>query len=228
MTSSRSRALLAVAAVAAIIYFARMSAGPPGLLVALKPVPVLALAAWAWPGAARAGRWIAVGLLVCAVGDVLLALDAFTAGVAAFLVAHLFFVAAFLAQTRRPRLLRALPFLAWGGGAFALLAPVLGRSLWPVAAYMLTICTMMWRAAALPGADGVPPRQAWWALVGAMLFGASDTLLALNRFHTPWPDAPYLVMLTYWAGTAALARSARPPSGNPAMFRYHHAGPPAA
>jgi alkenylglycerophosphocholine hydrolase len=194
----------------------------------LKPLPVIALAAWAWPQTPRAARGIPLGLLVCAVGDVLLALDLFLAGVAVFMAAHLLYIWAFLGLTRRLRPVRAVPFLVWGAGTFALLAPVLGRNLWPVAIYMVVICAMMWRAAALPGAETLAARAGWWALAGALLFGASDTLLALYRFYNPWPDAPVMVMLLYWAGQACLARAAGPPSGISPAFLYHHAGPPAA
>jgi uncharacterized membrane protein YhhN len=228
MTSSRRRLVLAAGAGAAVAYLALLGAGPPALLVALKPLPVIALAAWAWPGTPREARGVPRGLLVSSAGDVLLALDAFLAGVAVFLAAHLLYIRAFVGLSRRPRPLRILPFLVWGGGTFALLAPVLGRNLWPVAVYVIVIVAMMWRAAALVGAPGVAPREAWWALAGALLFGASDTLLALHRFHTPWPDAPLLVMVLYWAGQAALARAVRPPSGISAALLYHHAGPPAA
>lgn len=228
MTSRARRLVLAGGAAAAVAYLTVLYTGPPAARVALKPLPVIALAVWAWPGTPRAARGIPLGLLVCAAGDVLLALDAFLAGVAVFLAAHLLYVWAFLSLTRRPRPFRAIPFLVWGAGTFALLAPVLGRNLWPVAAYVVVISAMMWRAAALVGADTLAPRAGSWALAGALLFGASDTLLALHRFYNPWPDGPLMVILLYWAGQACFARAVGPPSGISTGFRYHHAGPPAA
>ena len=105
---------------------------------------------------------------------------------------------------------------------------MLGALVGPVAVYVLAICVMMWRAAAGVGSTGAPTREEWWALAGAVWFGMSDTLLALHRFLTPWPDAPYVYMVLYWAGQAALARSVRPAAGISAAIRYHHAGPPAA
>jgi uncharacterized membrane protein YhhN len=224
------RALLAAAALAALAYLALWPSAPRPWLAVVKPVPVLCLAAWCWPRSGpRAARLISAGLVVSAVGDVLLVYDRlFLAGVGVFLVAHLCYTGAFLARTRRPRPFRLLPFLAWGAAAFALLGPVLGSLMAPVGVYMLAICVMMWRAAACVGAAGEPRREAWWALAGAVMFGLSDTMLALHRFLTPWPDAPYLVMVLYWTGQAGLARSARPPAGIPSRFQYHHAGPPAA
>jgi alkenylglycerophosphocholine hydrolase len=229
MTSRHRPWLLALGALAALAYLALMAAAPLALRVFLKPVPVLCLAAWCGPGRGRASlRLVRAGLVVSAVGDVLLELPRlFLPGVAVFLTAHLCYTAAFLVEERRWRVLRALPFLIWGGAAFALLGPVLGALMFPVLVYVLAICVMMWRAAARVGGAGAPRREAWYGLAGAVAFGASDTLLACSRFLTPWPDAPYLVMLLYWAGQAGIARSVRP-AGIPAGFLYHHAGPPAA
>jgi uncharacterized membrane protein YhhN len=230
MTSRHGHGLLALGAAAALGYLALLPSAPLAVRVLLKPVPVLCLAAWCWPGRARAStRLVGAGLLASAVGDVLLEVPRmFLPGMAAFLAAHLGYTAAFVIEARRWRVLRAVPFLLWGAAGFALLAPVLGRLVWPVLAYVLAICVMMWRAAARVGATGAPRREEWFALCGAVAFGASDTLLAFSRFMTPWPDAPYLVMLLYWAGQAGIARSARPAAGIPAGFLYHHAGPPAA
>jgi alkenylglycerophosphocholine hydrolase len=229
MTSRHRAWLLALGALAALAYLALMASAPVALRACLKPVPVLCLAAWCGPGRGRAStRLVRAGLVVSAVGDVLLELPRlFVPGVAVFLTAHLCYTAAFVVEERRWRVLRAVPFLLWGGAAFALLGPVLGALMFPVLVYVLAICVMMWRAAARVGGAGTTRREAWFALAGAVAFGASDTLLACARFLTPWPDAPYLVMLLYWAGQAGIARSVRP-AGIPAGFLYHHAGPPAA
>jgi uncharacterized membrane protein YhhN len=50
--------------------------------------------------------------------------------------------------------------------------------------------------------------------VGAVLFGLSDTLIAIDRFRTPFPGAPYAIIILYWAGQAGIAASAlvAPPS----------------
>ena len=228
MTSRTRAVVLAAAAAAALAYLFLLASAPGWLLATLKPVPVLALAAWCWPADGGRDRLVPAALVVSAVGDVLLAVDRFLAGVAVFLLAHLLYTAAFLLRTRRPRPLRALPFLAWGAAVYVPIAPVLGGLVVPVAVYVIAICVMMWRAAAAVGRTGEPRREDWWALAGAVLFAASDTLLALHRFVTPWPDVPYAVMVLYWAGQAGLARSVRPSPGIPAGFRYHLAGPPAA
>ena len=117
-------------------------------------------------------------------------------------------MAAFLAVERRPALGRALPFLAWGLGALALLRPGLGPMALPVALYVAVICAMMWRAAARVGSPGTPALAAALGLAGAVAFGASDTLIAFNRFAAPVSGARWPIMVLYWLGQSGIAASA--------------------
>jgi alkenylglycerophosphocholine/alkenylglycerophosphoethanolamine hydrolase len=179
------------------------------LWLAFKPLPVLGLALWVLgaPKSAYRNR-LAAGLAVSLVGDVLIE-GSFVVGLAAFLLAHIAYVAAFLADTTRPRLLRALPIAAYGAVMTAFLWPGLGDLRPAVVAYVVAICTMVWRAAARVGHAGAPRAGEWAALVGAVFFALSDTLIALDRFHAPVPYARVAIILLYWAGQAGLAGSAR-------------------
>jgi uncharacterized membrane protein YhhN len=162
------------------------------------------MAAWVASGAHTAAAWLVVaGLALSLIADVVIE-SSFLAGLAVFLLAHVAYIAAFTARTRQPRLALALPFVLWGVIVLARLWPTLGPMRIPVLAYSLVICTMMWRAAATVGLPG-----GWSALAGALIFAASDTLLALDRFHRPLPNARVLVMATYWAGQLLIAFSAR-------------------
>ena len=67
--------------------------------------------------------------------------------------------------------------------------------------------TMMWRAAARVGSPNVPRKAALLGLAGALSFGASDTLLAVNRFADPVPGAGWLVIVLYWLGQWGIAGS---------------------
>lgn len=204
----RVRALAGVFLAAALAYLGGLALGQPGVCLAAKPIPVLCLAGWVFPQRSRYASRIGVGLVLSAVGDVLLELPGrFLPGLAAFLGAHLAYTAAFLERSRAPRLLRATPFLAYGAAVFAFLAPGLGGLRWPVAGYAAAISVMMWRAAACltPGAR----QPALLALSGAISFAASDTLIALDRFHAPIAGARYPIILLYWAGQLAIALSAR-------------------
>jgi uncharacterized membrane protein YhhN len=186
-----------------------MAAALPALCLAVKPFPALALAAWvAFRCPRLLGRLTTAGLVLSAVGDVLLEMGFFLPGLLAFLSAHLAYVAAFLSAERRPALGRALPFVAWGLLAFGVLLPGLGAMALPVAVYVAVICTMMWRAAARVGSPGTPALAASLGLAGAVAFGASDTLIAWNRFGRPIPGVRWPIMILYWLGQSGLASSA--------------------
>ena len=201
--------LAGVGIATALLYFIGMAAVIPALCLAVKPFPALALAAWVALRCPRPlGRLTAAGLVFSAVGDVVLETGLFLPGLLAFLAAHLAYVAAFLAAERRPALGRALPFLAWGLGAFAILRPGLGPMAAPVAVYVAVICTMMWRAAARVGSPGTPVLAATLGLAGAVAFAASDTLIAWNRFAAPLRGVRWPIMLLYWLGQSGIAASA--------------------
>ena len=185
------------------------------LRVVVKPWPVLALAAAVWAhGRHPYARSIALGLAFSAAGDLLLELreTTFLLGVGAFLLAHLAYTAAFLGEARRPCFGWALLFAAWGGGVVWALGPGLRAAamLTPVTVYTAVICAMMWRAAARLG-DGTWSSRL--AFGGAVLFAASDTLIAVDRFSdlAP-PGVRWAIMILYWTGQAGLAASTRPES----------------
>lgn len=199
--------ILAVLGTAAALFYLGGVVGPLARL-ALKPVPVLALAAWvALRCRQPLGRLTAAGLLLASVGDVLLELGRFLPGLAAFLLAHVLFILAFLSVERRPALARALPFAAWGLVSFSLLRPGLGSLALPVGAYVVVIAIMMWRAAARVGSPDAG-RAAWLGLAGAVAFGASDTLIAVTRFLQPIEGVRVPIMLLYWLGQWGIAGSA--------------------
>jgi alkenylglycerophosphocholine/alkenylglycerophosphoethanolamine hydrolase len=193
----------------ALLFFVGMAADVPALRLATKPVPALVLAAWVRLRCRAPLGWLtAAGLGLSAAGDGLLETGSFLPGLFAFLAAHLAYIAAFLASDRRPALGRAVPFLAWGAGALALIRPGLGAMAAPVTGYVAVICTMMWRAAARVGSRGTPALAAALGLAGAVAFGASDTLIAFDRFAAPIPGARWPIMLLYWLGQCAIAASA--------------------
>ena len=67
-----------------------------------------------------------------------------------------------------------------------------------MSAYLLSISAMV----ALAAAGGKP-----LALAGAVLFYASDGLIAWNRFVRPLPSAQVPVIVTYHLGQAGLVLS---------------------
>lgn len=136
------------------------------------------------------GRWVLVGLVLGAIGDICLlgkSTRAFLGGLVAFLLGHLSYVVA-IAYLVPPSgwlggagLLAIAPALA-GIATVALLWPRLGSMKGPVIAYLLAIVAMViaaiaaWRMQALPA-----PARDYLAL-GAALFFVSDISVARNRF----------------------------------------------
>ena len=174
----------------------------PGALAGLLAVAILLTPA-AGLGARR--DFFVAALAFSLLGDVLLMLpsDRFVAGLAAFLAAHLCYLAGFL--TRGPA---GVGFAVAAVVVAALVVPLSRRIVaalakkpalrGPVVVYMVVISAMA--AAAL--ASGRP-----LAAAGAVLFAASDAMIAWDRFVRPFAGAPVAIMVTYHLGQAGLALS---------------------
>ncbi|HRI08165.1 MAG TPA: lysoplasmalogenase [Nannocystaceae bacterium] len=209
MKASRGAVLGVLGIVAAGAFLIARTVDIPLLRLVAKPLPVLALAGLVFHSERdRYSAWVVGGLVLGALGDLLLELgdSTFLAGVAAFLVAHLCYIAAFMRRRPLPMWPRAIPLVIFGGLVFTALRPTLGGMTAPVAAYTAAICVMGWRALALLGrGDG---RDTWFAAAGALAFIASDTILAFNRFSEPIAGAGYSIILLYWLGQLGIAASA--------------------
>lgn len=176
-----------------------------------KPLTVLLIMAVAGSGEAaepRYRRLVLLGLGFSLAGDVLLMLpvDLFLPGLAAFLLAHVVYILAFL-QNQRPafRWPLLLALLMYGAGVLIPLLPGLGSMTLPVLLYMLVILSMAYLAVDRWRRRGDP-----WsarAALGAGLFVLSDSLLALNRFRAPFPAATAAVLVTYYLAQWLIARS---------------------
>jgi uncharacterized membrane protein YhhN len=145
---------------------------------------------------------IFAGLLLSALGDVLLLFRsnrAFLAGLAAFLLAHLMYLAAFV-QIGSPKLWGLL--LVLGAGYFWLrwLWPYLGSWKAPVLAYGGVISLMLWAGL------GVQRSEIW---LGAVLFYLSDLFVARQRFVVRAPLNALLGLPLYFTAQYLLASALR-------------------
>ena len=206
--------------IALAIWFA--SRGPRVGLYIFKPLAtlsILAVAVGALPGEpAVYGALVVGGLVLSLAGDVALIFDGerwFLAGLVAFLAAHLCYVAAFLTRAHAagvdewvlPALAAALVGL-YAAAVYATLRPKLGAMRVPAFVYMIALGAMAWAAALAWSADPSPATR--YALGGAALFLASDTLLAVDRFRRPLPAAQLLILSTYYAAQWLIAVSVGP------------------
>ena len=173
--------------------------GVPMLVLGLWVVRTTELGRWRWGVLAAIGLSL-VGDEALAVNDLVGEAQWFVLGLGAFLLAHVAYVGLFAVVERRWRWAWAVPFVLWGGGMFRWLQDGMGALRGPVAVYIVVICVMMWRAVAVP--DRVSLGSLWASRlgVGALLFGLSDSLIAVNTFGTTLPGADVAILLTYWAG----------------------------
>lgn len=159
------------------------------------------------PVSTRYHLLILAGLAAALAGDVLLMLpDRFLPGLVAFLVAHVFYIAAFTVEGRGTAAMwYGLPFLIYGVLLMALLWRDVGSLRIPVLVYAAAILLMGWQAA--NRWIEFETTKTLLAMLGAYLFIASDSTLAVERFRGGWRSAPVWVLSTYWAAQTLIALS---------------------
>lgn len=142
---------------------------------------------------------IIIGLLFSLAGDVFLMLPRdrfFIHGLVSFLVAHLFYIPAFMFESGRAfHTLSAIPFVIYGGVMLRVLWPHLGKLRLPVLIYMLAILLMGWTAVSRRLLTEQP--GSILAMFGALFFIASDSLLAFDKFRGRFRSAQLLIFSTY-------------------------------
>jgi uncharacterized membrane protein YhhN len=175
-------------------------------IFATKPL-LIPLLAWMLSGSSgKEMRWVGAALFFSWVGDMLLMLpvDLFVFGLGSFLIAHLFYIRYFFGiwnQEKYPlHAVTILMIIVYLVGLIWLLSPVLGPLKIPVILYGTIISLMLFVAIQ----TGIRSLQ-----IGAALFVLSDSLLAINKFHTPFPSAGAAVMLTYGLAQFYLVRGTR-------------------
>lgn len=134
-------------------------------------------------------KLVLTALILGLVGDVCLGLPGLTAfrvGLAAFLAGHILYILAFTILTRRADWINPVNILiiAISGFVYWWLLPNLGKMLVPVTFYIVVISVMVAAAWAAFRNPGVRRTGAWFILVGAVLFYASDIFVAHQRFVT--------------------------------------------
>ena len=151
--------------------------------------------------------WLLAALGVSVMGDVWLMLPGFfVQGLASFLIAHVFFIALFRQGIDWfPSKLALVCALVYGALMLTVLWPYLATGLKaPVAAYVVVITLM--GAQAFGRASVLKTWHARWVAVGALLFMASDSLLAWDKFVAPIPLGQLWVLGTYFSAQLLIAR----------------------
>jgi uncharacterized membrane protein YhhN len=165
---------------------------------------LLAAAALTHP-VVRERRWLIGALVFSAAGDVLLAMPwrkpSFVLGLAAFLIAHLCFLAALI-----PLMTRSTPRLA---AAAVTVAACIGLLVWfwprliaqgmavPVTVYIAVLGAMV--CAALLARLPTP-----WTALGAVCFAVSDAMIGIGKFVLAPTNSEALAVPIWWAYATSL------------------------
>lgn len=178
-------ALVTIAATAALLA-AERAAWQPGVWIA-KPIAAAGFVAAAWANGALEtpyGAWVFGGLVLSALGDVLLIPKeeprAFLAGLVSFLLGHVAYAIAFAVRGLDPATVAVALVAVLAIALFALrwLLPHLSlRMRRPVLAYVAVISVMLVCAAGTVGHAGGAA-----IFVGAFAFYLSDLAVARQRF----------------------------------------------
>jgi uncharacterized membrane protein YhhN len=153
---------------------------------------------------------IASGLIFSCLGDVFLMFDMnelFIFGLGSFFITHILYIVGFIHSNKNfhtpwsARLFFALPFVGFTYMFIRILSPYILSSIEhqalfiPVVCYASIIALMgiaaTWRIS-ISNKDSY-----YFILYGALLFVASDSMIAINKFISPLPWASILIMVTY-------------------------------
>lgn len=147
-------------------------------------------------------KWILFGLFICMIADVVIYW--FLPGLITFFIGHILYIIAFrhIWQRKTPKwagflllLYSALMVISLVGNQIKMGETILAFA---ILAYITVILIMGWHAIAtrLP-----------FAIIGAILFIISDSILAIDRFIEPLPYRDALVMTTYYTAQFMIAKS---------------------
>lgn len=181
----------------------------PAVHFVSKPLIVISLLLYYYSGSNREDRspTFILALVACLAGDIfLMSPDYFIPGLVSFLVGHVLYIFAYrqhqndddvdsLRGLQRVRL--AFPIVLAGTGLVVILFPVLGGMQIPVVIYASIITVMALTALFRYGRTS--SKSFWLVFSGAVLFMASDSILAFNKFMKPVNNAGLLIMTTYMA-----------------------------
>lgn len=183
---------------------------PRWMFYILKPLTMVLICLTAILGGSELTVYkvMIVGGLVCSlVGDIFLMLpaDRFLPGLIAFLFAHLCYITAFISEIYAVNWWLPIPFIIIGLMFVYFIFPRLGTQKIPVIIYVVIILVMGWLASELW--YQVPKIGTLMIFIGAILFAASDLILALNKFQGSFKSYKVLNLTTYFTAQLLIASS---------------------
>ncbi len=176
---------------------------------ALGTTVILVFALWPTAAVSPVYRALVVaGLALSLAGDLFLVRPErrLLAGMVAFFLAHLAYIAAFISEAGAPaRFVVPAVGALYGIALMWFLWNDMGAYRLPASAYTAVLVVMIW--AASDQFLSIPDPRTLAAFAGGVLFLLSDSVLAVEQFRAPFRYSPAIVMSTYYAAQWLIAFS---------------------
>jgi len=187
---------------ASLVYILIRTIQPFELDWLVKIIPIALLIQFAAiQSSGKTRSFLVSGLILSGIGDVLLSLDGlFIIGLGAFLLAQLTYTVLFLTQCKwnAKRLPWATLVVLYTVVCTVFIIPKTGELQLVITAYMVAI-TFMALAASFRDDS-----RFLIVACGALIFMLSDTLIAINKFVTPFDYSGAAIMATYYIAQASI------------------------
>ncbi len=169
-----------------------------------KPLPLIILIVSIKPDTLYK-KLIFTGLILSLIGDIFLMkiVDEFIFGLAAFLIAHIFYTVAFVKRSKEIDLISFTISYATATLLAYLFFSHLGNLFVPVIFYIYVIITMVWRAYMQRNYN----KTAIFAFTGAVLFAISDTNIAFTKFIHSYYLSEIVTIILYWTAQYLIVKS---------------------
>lgn len=171
------------------------------LQIVSKPLIILTLFVLYYFSATERNNWYLMALFFSFLGDVFL-LDKtgyFLLGIGSFLITQILFIKLIISQLRKVRvhhiIITMLPFVVYFTVLISTIKENLTEFFIPVVIYGITIS--FFGMVSLLNYFINKSKRSIVLLIGAVLFIASDSMIALNKFHEPRIIYPVAIMITY-------------------------------
>jgi uncharacterized membrane protein YhhN len=149
--------------------------------------------------------YFTAGMVFSLLGDIALLFESrqeifFMLGLGCFLLAHILYILAFrkVAAHNKPIPVRwgwIIAVVAYLGILLYILLPYLGELKIPVIVYAVVLCAMLLSVVHAFRSPYTKPGVI--CVAGALLFVISDSVLAIDKFHTGFPLSGLVIMFTY-------------------------------
>jgi len=149
-------------------------------------------------------KFLIAGLVFSCFGDIFLDVDRtqlFVFGLGSFLIAHIFYMISFMPLRKITKNMIAIMtgYITYALVMFYFILPDLNNLFVPVLVYM-SVLMLMGITTLLSKNSNI------WLVLGGASFIVSDSLIGLDKFHSPITNAGVLIMISYYFAQFSLVK----------------------